>query len=116
LEETGAEVFLVNTGWTNGSYHAGGHRFALSDTRKIINAALAVEDLSYHKAQVPYFNFMVPKHIAGIDASVLDPATAVMDKREFEEDALALAKMFVKNFSSFDVSDTIISAGPKVDI
>ena len=62
MEMTGAKAYLVNTGW-NGS----GKRISIKDTRGIIDAIL---DGSIDKAPtkvIPYFDFVVPTELPGVD-------------------------------------------------
>ena len=113
IKESGAEVFLVNTGWTGGSYGNGGERFSLPTTRKILNAALEGKVASYVPSSIPHFNFMVPSSIDGIDNSVLDPRLG-RNEQEFDRDAKELALMFKDNFDRFEASENIIVAGPQV--
>jgi phosphoenolpyruvate carboxykinase (ATP) len=112
INETGAEVFLVNTGWTGGSYGKGGKRFSLPVTRKILNAALDNKISSYKKSTIPFFDFMIPSSIDGISDDVLDPRIS-RDSSDFDKDAKALADMFKSNFTRFNASDSVIAAGPR---
>ncbi len=67
MEKTGAKAYLVNTGW-NGS----GKRISIKDTRGIIDAIL---DGSIDKAPtkvIPYFDFVVPTELPGVDPNILD--------------------------------------------
>ena len=66
MEMTGAKAYLVNTGW-NGS----GKRISIRDTRGIIDAIL---DGSIDKAPtkvIPYFDFVVPTELPGVDPKIL---------------------------------------------
>ena len=70
MEMTGAKAYLVNTGW-NGS----GKRISIKDTRGIIDAIL---DGSIDKAPtkvIPFFDFVVPTELPGVDPKILDHAT-----------------------------------------
>lgn len=113
LQETRAEVFLINTGWTGGSYHSGGQRFDLPTTRLLLNSALSGSITTYKQATVPYFNFSIPQAIEGVGAEVLDPRIS-RDHSNFDQDAKALAEQFIENFKRFSVSDAIRTAGPQI--
>ena len=68
MNMTGAKAYLVNTGW-NGT----GKRISIKDTRGIIDAIL---DGSIEKAPtktIPFFDFVVPTELPGVDPKILDP-------------------------------------------
>ena len=77
MEMTGAKAYLVNTGW-NGT----GKRISIRDTRGIIDAIL---DGSIEKAPtktIPYFDFVVPTELPGVDPKILDPRDTYADAAE----------------------------------
>lgn len=113
LQETSAQVFLINTGWTDGSYHGGGNRFAIKTTRAVLNAALSGQISGYVKSQVPHFDFSVPEAISGIENSVLDPALGA-NNEDLAANAKELASKFIANFSSLGVSEHLSKYGPEV--
>ena len=96
MEMTGAKAYLVNTGW-NGS----GKRISIKDTRGIIDAIL---DGSIDKAPtkvIPYFDFVVPTELPGVDPKILDPRDTYADAAQWDEKAKDLAARFQKNFAKF---------------
>ena len=116
LTEHNATAYLVNTGWTGGGYGVG-KRFSLKDTRTIISAILNNELVNCETTLVKPFNLFVPKHINGLDDSLLNPENAWADKKAYNESADQLASFFIKNFENF--SDTeqgkaLIAAGPSL--
>ena len=116
LTEHNATAYLVNTGWTGGGYGVG-KRFSLKDTRTIISAILNNELVNCETTLVKPFNLFVPKHINGLDDSLLNPENAWADKAAYKESADQLASFFIKNFENF--SDTeqgkaLIAAGPSL--
>ena len=116
LTEHNATAYLVNTGWTGGGYGVG-KRFSLKDTRTIISAILNNELVDCETTLVKPFNLFVPKHINGLDDSLLNPENAWADKKAYKESADQLASFFIKNFENF--SDTeqgkaLIAAGPSL--
>ena len=116
LTEHNATAYLVNTGWTGGGYGVG-KRFSLKDTRTIISAILNNELVNCETTIVKPFNLFVPKHINGLDDSLLNPENAWADKKAYKESADQLASFFIKNFENF--SDTeqgkaLIAAGPSL--
>ena len=116
LTEHNATAYLVNTGWTGGGYGVG-KRFSLKDTRTIISAILNNELVNCETTLVKPFNLFVPKHINGLEDSLLNPENAWADKKAYKESADQLASFFIKNFENF--SDTeqgkaLIAAGPSL--
>ena len=114
LEETGASVFLVNTGWCGG--HAGDvPRMKLKYTRAMVTAALAGELDNVEYVRDPIFNVNIPKTCPNVPAEILDPRNVWTDKKAYEETAKELAAKFEENFSSKypDMPANIANAGPK---
>ena len=112
MEKSGAKAYLVNTGW-NGS----GKRISIKDTRGIIDAIL---DGSIDKAPtktIPYFNFVVPTALPGVDPNILDPRDTYANESEWETKAKDLADRFIKNFKKFEGNEAgkaLVAAGPKL--
>jgi len=114
LEETGASVFLVNTGWCGG--HAGDvPRMKLKYTRAMVTAALAGELDNVEYVRDPIFNVNIPKTCPNVPAEILDPRNVWTDKTAYEETAKELAAKFEENFSTKypDMPANIANAGPK---
>ena len=112
MEKVGAKAYLVNTGW-NGT----GKRISIKDTRGIIDAIL---DGSIDKAPtktIPYFDFVVPTELPGVDPAILDPRDTYAEAAQWEEKAKDLAGRFIKNFNKFtgnDLGKALVAAGPKL--
>ena len=112
MKMTGAKAYLVNTGW-NGT----GKRISIRDTRGIIDAIL---DGSIEKAPtktIPYFDFVVPTELPGVDPKILDPRDTYECACQWEEKAKDLAGRFIKNFSKFtgnEAGKALVAAGPKL--
>ena len=110
MKMVGAKAYLVNTGW-NGT----GKRISIKDTRAIIDAIL---DGSIDKAPtktMPYFNFLVPTELPGVDSGILDPRDTYRDAKEWDEKARDLAQRFITNFHKFtgnDLGKKLVTAGP----
>ena len=114
LEETGANVFLVNTGWCGGA--AGTvPRMNLKYTRAMVTAALngALNEVEYELD--PIFNVNIPKSCPNVPDEILNPKNLWKDQAAYEESAKKLAGEFVKNFSAKypDMPENIVKAGPK---
>ncbi len=112
VEETDAQVYLVNTGWTGGGYETGGNRFSIPTTRAIVRAALSGELITGEVEIVPGFNFRIPKAAKDVDNNVLNPRNTWTDKSVFDEQTKTLIKEFADNFTKFDVPQTVKDAGP----
>ncbi|MCP4999022.1 MAG: phosphoenolpyruvate carboxykinase (ATP), partial [Hyphomicrobiales bacterium] len=85
----GATCWLVNTGWTGGSYGVGS-RMPIKATRALLNAAL---DGSLNEAEMrtdPNFGFEVPLSVAGVDDRLLDPRETWADKQAYDIEARSL--------------------------
>ena len=112
MEKVGAKAYLVNTGW-NGT----GKRISIRDTRGIIDAIL---DGSIDKAPpktIPYFDFVVPTQLPGVDPAILDPRDTYDCACKWEEKAKDLAARFIKNFAKFEgnaAGKALVAAGPKL--
>ncbi|WP_455628237.1 phosphoenolpyruvate carboxykinase (ATP) [Parabacteroides chinchillae] len=112
MQKTGAKAYLVNTGW-NGT----GKRISIKDTRGIIDAIL---DGSIDKAPtkvIPYFDFVVPTALPGVDPNILDPRDTYASPTQWDEKAKDLATRFQKNFAKFTGNATgkaLVAAGPKL--
>ena len=112
MEKVGAKAYLVNTGW-NGT----GKRISIRDTRGIIDAIL---DGSIDKAPtktIPYFDFVVPTELPGVDPNILDPRDTYADAKVWDEKAKDLAGRFIKNFAKFEgnaAGKALVAAGPKL--
>jgi phosphoenolpyruvate carboxykinase (ATP) len=114
LEQHGASVWLVNTGWTGGPYGEG-ERMPIAATRALLRAALSgeLEDVRYREDTL--FGFEVPLEVPGVEASLLDPRSTWRDPEAYDARALELATMFRRNFGRFaDPDSDVARAGPRV--
>lgn len=115
LEGQDIKVWLINTGWTGGSYGVGS-RMKLSYTRAMITAAMngLLDSVQYIKQ--PIFELAIPTSCEGVPSEILNPRDTWSDKAAFDEKANKLAAQFVKNFEKFEAetNDAIKSAAPKV--
>jgi phosphoenolpyruvate carboxykinase (ATP) len=96
----GVDCWLVNTGWTGGSYGVG-HRMPIKVTRALLNAAL---DGSLNDAEFridPNFGFKVPVEVPGVDRTILDPRQTWADGDAYDATARKLVGRFIANFEQF---------------
>lgn len=100
IEKHGATCWLVNTGWSGGSYGVG-HRMAIGHTRALLKAALdgSLTGAEFHPD--PFFGLMIPRNVPGIPNEVLDPRLAWIDRDAYDRTARDLVRRFEENFASF---------------
>ena len=115
LKESGARVWMLNTGMTGGVYGVG-TRMKLPYTRAMITAALtgALDNIEF--VAHPIFGLGIPISCPNVPTEILDPRTSWPDKAAYDAKANELAKSFNKNFEKFagQVSEAVLSAAPKV--
>ncbi|NIE98755.1 phosphoenolpyruvate carboxykinase (ATP) [Pantoea sp. Acro-805] len=112
VTQSGAEVWLVNTGW-NGK----GERLSLKDTRQIVNAILEGETGALREETLPIFGLAIPQEIAGVDVSTLDPRNGWETPAQWHEAAEKLAQLFINNFKQYSGNEAgarIAQAGPQL--
>ena len=109
-----AVCWLVNTGWSGGSYGVGS-RMKIQYTRALLRAAL---DGSLAAAPLKVdasFGLGVPEDCAGVPAEVLNPRGTWADKEAYDRTARDLVGRFHDNFAMFEpyVSDAVKAAAPR---
>ncbi len=109
-----ANVWLVNTGWTGGSFGVG-KRISIGHTRALLNAALSGKLLKVEYQKDPVFGFDVPKTCEGVPAEILDPANTWPSREEYYKKYDALAARFIDNFKLMmrECPEHVLEAGPK---
>jgi phosphoenolpyruvate carboxykinase (ATP) len=115
LQGTDIKVWLINTGWSGGSYGVG-QRMKLSYTRAMITAALDGKLNNVEFEKLPIFDLAYPTSCEGVPSELLNPRATWSDKQAYDETANNLASKFVKNFEKFaaETSPEILAAAPKV--
>jgi phosphoenolpyruvate carboxykinase (ATP) len=113
LKLTGAQTWLVNTGWVAGPPGVG-HRIAIQETRKMVRAILnnSFEGVTFRKD--PVFGFEVPNAVPGVEPKLLTPREMWEDQDAYDAKYAELAKKFRENFEQFRplVSHEVAAAGP----
>lgn len=101
MQKHGAQVWLVNTGWTGGPYGVG-QRMPLPYTRAMVAAALEgkLEAVPYQR--IPYFNLEVPQHCPEVPQEMLNPRSTWHDAKAYDQTAEHLAELFRENFRQFE--------------
>jgi phosphoenolpyruvate carboxykinase (ATP) len=115
MNKNKVNVWLVNTGWTGGSYGIG-NRIKLSYTRALISAALSgqLNEVSYEN--MPVFNLAIPTTCKGIPTEILNPRNTWSDKTAYDAKAKSLAEQFITNFKKYasGSGEEILAAAPQV--
>ena len=115
MTEGNVKVWLINTGWSGGSYGVGS-RMKLSYTRSMITAALngELEGVQYSNHEV--FGLSMPNTCPNVPDELLSPRNTWADKSAYDAKANELAEAFVNNFTKYadNANDEIMAAAPKV--
>lgn len=116
----GATGWLVNTGWSGGSYGSGS-RIKLAYTRKIIDAIHSGDLLKAEYKKTEVFGLEIPTALEGVPSEILDPVNTWPDKKAHKDTLLKLGGLFRKNFEVFtnykigsdsNLTEEILAAGP----
>jgi len=115
IKKYGTKVYLINTGWTGGTYGTGS-RIKLKYTRAMVTAALNGDFDKIEFTHDEIFNLDIPKSCPNVPSEILNPINTWRNKEEYRAAARKLAEMFVENFSKkySNMPDYIINAGPKI--
>jgi phosphoenolpyruvate carboxykinase (ATP) len=115
LTRHGAQVWLVNTGWTGGGIGTG-RRIPLAMTRQLVRAALGDQLASAAFAPDPVFGVYVPESCPGVPAELLRPRSTWTDPGEYHRQARMLADLFQRDFKVHEkhVSEEVRQAGPRL--
>ncbi len=113
IAEHKVRCWLVNTGWAGGPYGVG-ERMPITDTRRLLAAALQGELDQAEFTLDPYFKLEVPQAVEGVDSKMLNPRAMWADKEAYDKQAAKLLKMFTDNFRQYenDVDEDVRAAAP----
>ena len=117
MQESGVDVWLINTGWTGGPYGVG-TRMKLEYTRAMISAALSgklglYNYDNYHIHSV--FGVSLPRECPGVPSTVLSPRSTWNDDDAYYKTAFKLTNAFRENFKKYEAyaSEEIRRGGPQ---
>ena len=112
VAESGAHVYMVNTGWTGGPYGEG-KRFDIPTTRALITAITSGVLNQTPTVHLQELNLDIPVSVPGVDDQLLNPRNTWSSGDAFDQRAQQLAAEFADNFAKYEVDDAIRQAGPK---
>jgi len=115
MKEHSVNVWLINTGWSGGSYGTGS-RIKLKYTRAMITAAMngALDNVEFKTDSI--FGLAMPTSCPDAPTELLNPRETWADKAAYDAKAEKLAASFVKNFEQYAAlaNEEIMAAAPKV--
>jgi phosphoenolpyruvate carboxykinase (ATP) len=101
IKEHGAQCWLVNTGWSGGTYGIG-KRMPIAYTRALLRAALDGRLAAAPLRKDANFGLLVPESCPEVPNEVLDPRGTWSDKKAYDETARELTRRFEANFAEFE--------------
>lgn len=115
LEQHDVDCYLVNTGWSGGSYGVG-QRMSIKTTRSCINSIFdgSIKKTKFRKDKV--FGFQVPESLPNVDDKILEPRNTWQDKEAYDREYKKLGSLFVENFAKYahGENEQYKKFGPKV--
>jgi phosphoenolpyruvate carboxykinase (ATP) len=117
IEAHGAAAWLINTGWTGGSYGSGS-RIRLAYTRAIVDAIHSGQLAKAPTTTEPVFGLSIPTAIPGVPSAMLIPRNTWIKPTAYDAKANHLAKLFAANFAQYADKATheVQAAGPQVKL
>ena len=108
-------AWLVNTGWSGGSYGVGA-RISLKYTRSIIDAIHNGTLLQADYVKDDHFDLLIPKACEGVPGKILRPKGTWSDEDQYDVVARKLAMAFKQNFSNYadKAAAEVVAAGPRI--
>ncbi len=101
IAKHGTTCWLINTGWTGGSFGTG-RRIDIRHSRAMVNAVNSgsFKDITFETE--PYFGLSIPVSCPGVPSEMLNPRIMWRDKSAYDSTAKALLERFRKNFTKFN--------------
>ena len=117
MKNSQVNVWLINTGWTGGTYGIG-YRMELKFTRAMITAVLCNQFSNVKFEEHPVFGLMMPLSCPNVPSNILNPRNTWADKKAYDRKAIELAQAFVSNFKQYEefANNEIMAAAPKITV
>ena len=114
IQNNEVNVWLINTGWTEGPFGVG-HRISLKYTRAMITAALEGQLQGVAYETDPFFGLHMPTTCPGVPPEVLNPRNTWADAKAYDAKARELCGYFNENFKKYAsyANAEIMSAAPQ---
>lgn len=105
IDDHGPSLWLVNTGWTGGSFSSGGKRISIAHTRAIITAISngSLNNMPFETD--PVFNLSVPTYCPNVPDTVLNPKSTWNDEGAYDAAAHHLLESFQNRASEQGIDD-----------
>ncbi len=115
IETHASNVWLVNTGWSGGTYGVG-ERMKLAYTRSIVDAIHSGALTAAPVAEDPLFGFAAVTRCPNVPDEILIPRNTWARPEDYDETARKLAVLFTDNFRTYEagVSPEVLAAGPSL--
>ncbi|MEM7589033.1 MAG: phosphoenolpyruvate carboxykinase (ATP) [Myxococcota bacterium] len=117
VTQHGVHCWLLNTGWTGGSYGVG-KRIPIALTRQLLHCALSgtLNDAPCHVYKP--FGFTIPQHVPQIPTHLLHPQQAWEDNACYQSTLRQLVHMFANNMQTLgsQVPQDVLCAGPQASL
>ena len=116
IEGFGSKVYIVNSGWTGGSYGVG-ERFNIPTTRNIIKAIQSGSIEESPKSKLDIMNVEIPTELEGVETKILNPSETWSDQGLYKKAAEDLDEEKLKSCNFYIITvPTPITALNKPDL
>lgn len=116
MEQQGAAVWMINTGWNGGPYGVG-QRMQISYTRAMIAAVMKENLAGVPTVKHPIFGMDIPMSCPAVPDHVLLPWATWTSREAYNKKATELARLFSENFAQYaaGVDEKIRQAAPVIN-
>ncbi len=113
IEQHKVRCYLINTGWTGGSYGTG-TRININYTRAMVRAAISGVLDETTMVEDATFGLHSPTSCPDVPSPILLQRNTWADRDAYDRQATDLAARFKRNFVQFaDVGESVVGAGPR---